>query len=135
MDSDIENPINAFSDNNIWSEDYEQLLRNILFNASLMSEHHKNEHLSYDRRLKWYKLPIIIASGVNSIISVSLNQYIDQSYVSVINCLMSLCISIIGSIELFLQIHVKVEQEAKAYKAFYNLTLKINSVLKLDRRT
>ena len=130
---DVENPINAFENLTEWADDYETLLRNILFNSSLMSEHHKEEHLKYDRRLKWYKLPIIIASGVNSIISVSLNQYIEQSYVSVMNCLISLGISIIGSIELFLQINKKSDEEAKSYKAFYNLSLKINSLLKLDK--
>jgi len=132
---DIENPINAFdssSDHNVWGDDIERILKDILFNSSLMSEHHKEEHLKYDRRLKWYKLPIIIASGINSIISVSLNQYIEQSYVSVINCLISLTISIIGSIELFLQINKKSDEEAKSYKEFYNLSLKINNLLKLE---
>ena len=135
MIQDVENPLSMFEkeSGSDWTEDYETLLRNILFNASLMSEHHKEEHLKYDRRLKWYKLPIIIASGVNSIISVSLNQYIEQSYVSVINCLVSLTISIIGSIELFLMINKKADQEAVAYKEFYSLALKINNMLKLKR--
>jgi hypothetical protein len=134
--SDVENPINAFENTsslNEWSDDFEILLKNILFNSSLMSEHHKNEHLRYNRRLKWYKLPVIILSGINSVLSVSLNQYINQDIVSVINCFISLSISTIASIELYLQINKKSDEEAKSYKEFYNLSLKINNMLKLDK--
>ena len=51
-----------------WSNDYESLLNSILTNSSLMSDHHRTGHLNLDRRLKYYKLPIIILSGINSII-------------------------------------------------------------------
>jgi hypothetical protein len=56
-----------------------------------------------------------------------------QNSVSVINCLISLVISIIGSIELYLQINKNSDLEMKAYKDFYNLALQINTVLKLDK--
>ena len=114
-----------------WTEDYEQILSAILSNSSLMSDHHRTGHLNLDRRLKYYKLPIIILSGINSIFSIGLSNYMKQNSVSVINCLISLIISIIGSIELYLQINKNSDLEAKAYKDFYNLALKINTVLKL----
>jgi hypothetical protein len=114
-----------------WSKDYENILTEILANSSLMSDHHRTSHLHLDRRLKYYKLPIIILSGINSIFSIGLSNYIQQESVSVINCLISLIISIIGSIELYLQINKNSDLEAKAYKDFYNLALKINTVLKL----
>ncbi len=115
-----------------WSKDYENILTAILANSSLMSDHHRTSHLHLDRRLKYYKLPIIILSGINSIFSIGLSNYIQQESVSVINCLISLIISIIGSIELYLQINKNSDLEAKAYKDFYNLALKINTVLKLS---
>jgi hypothetical protein len=85
-----------------WSRDYESILNAILSNSSLMSDHHRSSHIKLDRRLKYYKLPIIILSGINSIFSIGLSNYIPQETVSVINCLISLIISIIGSIELYL---------------------------------
>ena len=116
-----------------WTEDYEQILSAILSNSSLMSDHHRSSHIQLDRRLKYYKLPIIILSGINSIFSIGLSNYIKQESVSVINCLISLIISIIGSIELYLQINKNSDLEMKAYKDFYNLSLRINTVLKLDK--
>jgi hypothetical protein len=114
-----------------WTVDYEQILNAILSNASLMSNHHRISHIHLDRRLKYYKLPIIILSGINSIFSIGLSNYIQQESVSVINCLISLIISIIGSIELYLQINKNSDLEAKSYKDFYNLALRINTILKL----
>ena len=115
-----------------WSSDYENILNAILSNASLMSNHHRSSHLKFDRRLKYYKLPVIILSGINSIFSIGLSHYMEQNTVSVINCLISLIISIIGSIELYLQINKNSDLEAKAYKEFYNLALRINTVLKMS---
>jgi hypothetical protein len=97
-----------------------------------MSQHHKKKYKTLDRRLKYYKLPIIILSGINSILSIGLSQFLDQNIVSVLNCLISLIISIIGSIELYLQINKKSESEEKAYRSFYLLTLEINTTLKLE---
>lgn len=116
-----------------WTDDIEEVLSRIAHNSSLMCEHHKAEYKTYDKRIKWYKLPIIILSAVNSVISVGLSAFIEQTYVSVISCLLSLIAGTIGSIELYLQIQKKVDQEDKAYRNFYLLSLKINAMLKLDR--
>ena len=59
-------------DNYGWSDDYEHIL-NSISNSSLMSDHHRTGHLNLDRRLKYYKLPIIILSGINSIFSIGLS--------------------------------------------------------------
>jgi hypothetical protein len=119
-------------DNFGWTKDYEHILNSILSNSSLMSDHHRTSHIHLDRRLKYYKLPIIILSGINSIFSIGLSNYVPQESVSVINCLISLIISIIGSIELYLQINKNSDLEAKSYKDFYNLALRINTLLKLS---
>jgi hypothetical protein len=124
--------INLFENPTIWTDDFETILKNVAFNSSLMSQHHKKKYKTLDRRLKYYKLPIIILSGINSILSIGLSQFLDQNIVSVLNCLISLIISIIGSIELYLQINKKSESEEKAYRSFYLLTLEINTTLKLE---
>ena len=116
-----------------WTSDYEHILTSIVSNSAQMSDHHRSKHLHFDRRLKYYKLPIIILSGINSIFSIGLSNYLEQHTVSVINCLISLIISIIGSIELYLQINKNSDLEMKSYKDFYNLALKINTVLKLKK--
>lgn len=130
-----DNPLNFGSDieSNEWTDDYERILKNVLHNSTLMSDHHKKEHLQYSNRLKWYKLPVIVFSGVNSIISIGGSSFFSQSATSFTNCFISLLISVIGSIELFLQITKRSDQELKSYYDFYNLSVKISTLLKLDK--
>ena len=130
----MDNPLHfGVNESNEWTDDVELILKNILSNCVLMSDHHKQEHLRYSRRLKFYKLPIIIFSGANSILSIGGSSFFSQTATSFTNCFISLIISIIGSIELFLQINKRSDQELKSYYDFYNLSVKICTLLKLNR--
>ena len=116
-----------------WTEDQETVLTNISHNAGLMSEHHKTQYIKLIKSLQYYKIPIICLSGLNSVISIGGNSYIDQNIVSTITCLISLLVSCISSIELYLSIQKKSDQEVISYKQFYTLAVKINTTLMLDR--
>jgi amino acid permease len=130
----MENPLQfAEEKEEEWTTDIELILSNILFNCNAMSQHHKLEHVRYSNRLKYYKLPIIIFSGINSILSIGGSSFFSQEATSFLNCFISLIISIIGSIELFLQINKRADQELQSYYAFYNLSIKISTVLTLDK--
>jgi hypothetical protein len=124
------NPLNAFDK---WSDDIEITLRNISCNAGLICEHHRERYEILMNQLKFYKIPIIVISGINSIFSVGLSAYIQQNIVSTLTCLLSLFVSIISSIELYLSIQKKSEQELLTYKSFYLLSVKINTMLSLER--
>jgi len=117
-----------------WTEDQETVLINISHNSGLMSEHHKEQYNKLIQSLQYYKIPIICLSGLNSVFSIGLNSYIgDQNIVSTITCLISLLVSCISSIELYLSIQKKSDQEVVSYKQFYALAVKINTTLMLDR--
>jgi hypothetical protein len=124
------NPLQAFEK---WSDDIETTLKNISHNAGLISEHHRIRYEILMNQLKYYKIPIIVISGLNSIFSVGLSAYIEQNVVSTLTCLLSLTVSVISSIELYLSIQKKSDQELITYKAFYILSVKINTTLSLDR--
>ena len=123
------NPLGAFIK---WSEDVESTLRNISSNAGLISEHHRIRYESLLLQLKYYKIPIIVISGLNSVFSVGLSFYISQNVVSTLTCLLSLAVSVISSIELYLSIQKRSEQELVTYKSFYILSVKINTCLSLE---
>ena len=135
----MDEPFNPIRESNIlheikWTEDQETVLENISHNSGLMSEHHKQQYEILIKSLSYYKIPIIIFSGINSIFSVGLNSYIqDQNIVSTITCLISLLVSCISSIELYLSIQKKSDQEVVSYKQFYALAVKINTTLMLER--
>ena len=117
-----------------WSSDIENVLEAIRMNASIMSDYHKKNFISFKGQLKYYKIPIIIISGFNSVIAVGLQPYMTQGIISVLNCMLALLCSIIGSIELFLGIQVSMENELAASKNFYLLAVDIYKTLTLDRK-
>ena len=118
---------------NDWNEDIEKVLGNIRTNALYLSNEHKARYFSLSNSIKWYRLPIIIFSGVNSIISVGLQQYIEQTVLSLITSLISLLCSIIGSIELYLKKNSRMEADLISYTQFYLLSIEIYKTLTLDR--
>lgn len=117
-----------------WTNDQEEVLKNISHNAGLMSEEHKSKYKELVASLSYYKIPIIILSSLNGIFSVGLNTYMKQEIVSTITCLISFLVSSISSVELFLSIQRRSDQEIMSYKQFYALSVKINTTLVLHKK-
>jgi len=118
---------------NDWSDDIESVLDCIRVNSVLLSNENRLQYIKLKECLKYFRLPIIIISGINSIFSIGLQSYIKQEHISIINCLMALCVSIIGSIELYLGIQKEMENSLISSKEFYLLSVDIYKVLSLNR--
>ena len=116
-----------------WSNDMELVLDNIRKNSLLLSEHHKQAYLYYRSYLKYFRIPTIILSALNSVISIGLSAYVPQNFVSEITCVVSLVCGIITSIELYLNIQKYMESELMMSKDFYILSTDIFKALALDR--
>lgn len=116
-----------------WSDDIEEVLESIRNNSYVMSNHHKKLYWSYKGQLKYYRIPVIIISGINSVVAVGLQPYLDQGLISATNCLLALFVGIIGSIELFLGLQDSMETELMGSKNFYLLAIDIYKTLTLDR--
>lgn len=116
-----------------WSKDMEIVLNNIRINSHLLSEYHKTRYFFYKARLKYFRIPTIVLSGCNSVISVGLSQFVRQRIVSVITCLISLVCGIITSLEFYLGIQNNMENELIVSKDFYILSIDIFKMLSLER--
>jgi hypothetical protein len=116
-----------------WSEDIEQLAKDIEQNCAKLSVIHKRNYLDLHEQQKYFKIPIIVLSSCNSIFAVGLSSYMSQSLVSSVNCLLSLVSAIICSIELYIGLQKRIETELMSYRSFYLLSVKINNCLKLER--
>ena len=117
-----------------WSSDMESVLDNVRKNSLLLSEHHKQAYLYYRSYLKYFRIPTIILSALNSVISIGLSIYVPQTIVSEITCVVSLVCGIITSIELYLNIQKYMESELMMSKDFYILSTDIFKTLALDRK-
>lgn len=118
---------------NDWSEDIEIVLENIRQNSVILSQEHKKRYFDLKECLKFYRLPVIVISGINSIVSVGLQPYLQQGIISMITCLLALVCSIIGSIELYLAIQKSMESDLVSQRDYYLLSVDIFKTLSLAR--
>lgn len=115
-----------------WTQDYENVLEEIRQNSVNQSIIHKKKYFFYKQLHFRIRIPTIILSSIGSVASVGLVSYLDQRNVSGITCLISLLVSMINSIELFLKINETTELELETSKNFYNLACDIHKILSLD---
>ena len=114
-----------------WSNDIESLLEKIRKNSIILSHHHKKYYNYLKEKLKYFRIPIIILGSINTVLSISLENY--TSWASVIICSINLGLTIISSIELFLNIQKQMENNFILQRDFYILSIDIYKVLQLQR--
>ena len=122
------------TDEHHWSRDVEDQLQNIEENARQQAFISKQQYLDLLYIQKFFKIPTIIISGINSVFAIGLNSYIEQGTVSILNCILAFICATIGSLELYLNISKRIEISLASYQSFYLLSVKINNCLRLDRK-
>ena len=73
----------------------------------------------------WFDVPIIIISSISASFSVGADPYLEQRNISLISCLSSMVITILGSIKLYLNISQNLENESNMSREFYVLSVEI----------
>ena len=116
-----------------WTDDIDQVLNNIRINCVILSKLHKQRYFELKSNLKYYRLPVIILNGANSIIAVGLQPYADQGTISLSTSLIALTCGIIGSIELYLGIQKRLENDMISQRDYYLLSVDIFKTLSLNR--
>jgi len=116
---------------NNWNDNIEKILNDIRLNCNDLEKHHSRLYFSIKNIVVYFKLPIIILSSLNAIIAVAMTSYIDQSYISAMNCFISFFIGVLTSISLYLKIEDRLENELLASKEYHKLSIEIFRVLSL----
>ena len=116
-----------------WTDDIDEVLNNIRLNCVILSKLHKQRYFELQSTLKYYRLPVIILNGINSIFAVGLQPYINQGTISLTNSLIALTCGIIGSIELYFGIQKRLENDMISQRDYYLLGIDIYKTLSLDK--
>ena len=118
---------------NGYTSDIESYLENVRLNCVLLQSVHKKRYFQLKSLLKYFKIPCIILSSVNSVVSVGMTGYLPQSYISGITCIISLIATIITSIEMYLKIENSMVDEEQNSRNYYLLGTNIFKTLSLTR--
>jgi len=115
-----------------YSKDILDIMDKIRLNSSNMSKQHKNNYFYYKWVSTLFRVPTIIISSISGVFSVGTQAYMNQNTISGVVCLLSLMISIINSIELYLHISDNVETELEMSKKYYILSCDLYKLLMLE---
>ena len=81
----------------------DSLLDKIRLNCIYLTNKHINNHLYYKHSGKWFDIPVIILSVFAGSFSVGADPFAQQETISVINCSISMIITILTSVKLFMK--------------------------------
>ena len=115
-----------------YSKDILDIMDKIRLNSSNMSKQHKNNYFYYKWVSTLFRVPTIVISSISGVFSVGTQAYMNQNTISGVVCLLSLMISIINSIELYLHISDNVETELEMSKKYYILSCDLYKLLMLE---
>lgn len=116
----------------VWTDGTLAFLDSIRTNSVRLSAFHKKRYYKYKGYAKYFKIPLILLSGINSVASVGLQAYMEQRAISGFTCIVSLICAVITSIELYLGIQRTMENELLASKEFYLLAVDIHKIQTLE---
>ena len=114
------------------STDIENILDKIRINSINLNKSHMKNYFYYKKLGKWFQIPTIILSSFNSVFSVGFT-YTSQENISSVSALISLIVSIINSVQLYLKIIENMEQEQDISKKYYTLSSDIYKILQLNK--
>jgi len=74
-----------------------------------------------------------VISSINALTAISLNEFLTQTYVSILNAILSAGTGILGSIQLYMKINEKMANALRTQVLMKRLALKISKELSIDR--
>jgi len=114
-----------------WNSNIIEILENVRVNSINLSEYHRRNYFYYKSLSNYFDIPIIIISVFSGSFSVGADPYLKQNNISLINCLASMTITILGSIKLYLNISSNLENESNMAREFYVLSVEIFKTISL----
>lgn len=109
----------------------DSLLDKIRLNCVYLTNRHINNHLYYKGIAVYFELPTIILSVFAGSFAVGADPFAEQQTISVINCGISMVITILTSIKLFMKIQENQQTESELAVQFKTLALDIFKMLSL----
>jgi hypothetical protein len=114
-----------------WNQSIDSLLDKIRLNCVMLSNRHVNNHLYYKHVSKYFEIPTIILSVFSGSFSVGADTFLNQELVSIVGCSISMVITILTSIKLYMKITENSTAEQELAISFKSLALDVFKTLSL----
>jgi hypothetical protein len=116
-----------------WHDKEEEFLAKIEKQCNAYSTYFNKDYQYYHTLSSRFNIPILVISSINALTAISLNEFLTQTYVSILNAVLSAGTGILGSIQLYMKINEKMANSLRSQVLMKRLALKISKELSIDR--
>jgi hypothetical protein len=114
-----------------WGPHVDSLLDKIRLNCVYLTNRHIKNHLYYKGASSYFEIPTIILSVFAGSFAVGSDPFLDQEVISVTNCVISMIITILTSVKLYMKIAESASAEQELAISFKSIALDIFKTLSL----
>jgi len=101
--------------------------------SSCLTQHklYVQEYMKYRNLRVWYETPVIIFSGMNSVLIAGGSGFIRADIVNIMTCMLALIVGIIQSVRTFLRVDSTAEDCLTTYRDLFSLYRDLSIILDL----
>ena len=116
-----------------WHDKEEEFLNKIERQCNAYASYFNKDYQYYHTLSSRFNIPILVISSINALTAISLNEFLTQTYVSILNAILSAGTGILGSVQLYMKINEKMANALRSQILMKRLALKISKELSIDR--
>ena len=117
-----------------WTHEHERILLVLHKYANIQYKKYHETHLRYRKKLAYYRIPIIIITGIMGLLSISNSSYIPAQFVAYVSLLVGISnvvVTIISLIETFKRIEPIKTQALESYMTYKQINDELSLILRL----
>ena len=112
-----------------WDDNIIQFIELIRAKCVNLSQKHTASFFAYKKMMNIFDIPIIILSVFSSFISVGISAFVSQPVISITTASISMAVTILGSIKLYMNLTINTATELTLSKDFHILAMDISRIL------
>lgn len=116
-----------------WHTEEETFLSNLEKQCNDLYDHNIQEYQYYHGMAAKFNIPILIISSINALCAISLNDFLSQTFVSILNAVLSAGTGVLGSVQLYMKLNERMTNALRASINLKKLALKISKELTIAR--
>jgi hypothetical protein len=126
-------PIIVTAVKQVWFDEEEEFLTKIERQSNILHAYYVKDYQYYHKLSSRFNIPILIVSATNALCAISLNEFLSQKFVSILNAILSSGTGVLGSIQLYMKLNEKMANALRSSINFKRIALKISKELSIDR--
>ena len=131
--TDAPTPIVVTAVKQVWFDEEEEFLTKIERQSNILHDYYVKDYKYYQTLSSRFNIPILIISATNALCAISLNEFLSQKFVSILNAILSSGTGVLGSIQLYMKLNEKMANALRSSINFKRIALKISKELSIDR--